>query len=24
MKARSLLFNLWGDYIQHVGGEAWM
>lgn len=23
MKARSLLFNLWGDYIQHVGGEAW-
>lgn len=23
MKARSLLFDLWGDYIQHVGGEAW-
>jgi phenylacetic acid degradation operon negative regulatory protein len=21
MKARSLLFNLWGDYIQHKGGE---
>lgn len=23
MQARSLLFDLWGDYIQHVGGEAW-
>lgn len=23
MRARSLLFNLWGDYIQHVGGEVW-
>lgn len=23
MKARSLLFDLWGDYIQHVGGEVW-
>lgn len=23
MQARSLLFNLWGDYIQHVGGEVW-
>ncbi len=22
MQARSLLFDLWGDYIQHVGGEA--
>jgi phenylacetic acid degradation operon negative regulatory protein len=22
LQARSLLFNLWGDYIQHVGGEA--
>jgi phenylacetic acid degradation operon negative regulatory protein len=23
MQARSLLFDLWGDYIQHVGGEVW-
>lgn len=23
MRARSLLFDLWGDYIQHVGGEVW-
>lgn len=23
MQARSLLFDLWGDYIRHVGGEAW-
>lgn len=23
MQARSLLFDLWGDYIQYVGGEAW-
>lgn len=23
MHARSLLFDLWGDYIQHVGGEVW-
>ncbi|HYG60787.1 MAG TPA: PaaX family transcriptional regulator C-terminal domain-containing protein [Symbiobacteriaceae bacterium] len=22
MEARALLFDLWGDYIQHVGGEA--
>lgn len=22
MQARSLLFDLWGDYIQHVGGEV--
>jgi phenylacetic acid degradation operon negative regulatory protein len=23
LKARSLLFDLWGDYIQHVGGAVW-
>jgi phenylacetic acid degradation operon negative regulatory protein len=23
MQARSLLFDLWGDYIQHMGGEVW-
>jgi phenylacetic acid degradation operon negative regulatory protein len=23
MRARSLLFDLWGDYIQHRGGEVW-